>query len=54
MSAVGAVASTVLLGTVGESSCGQGLPGMMPADFAARSMAPVRTETNTIGHINKH
>lgn len=33
------VASTVLLWTVGDSSSGQGLPGMMPADFAARSMA---------------
>lgn len=37
---MGVVASRALLSTVEESTSRQGLLGMMPADLAARSMAP--------------
>lgn len=38
-STMGVVASRVLLSTEGEFNSRQGLPGMIPADLAARSMA---------------
>lgn len=44
-STMGVVVSRVLLSTEGEFSSRQGLPGMIPADLAARSMAPERVLT---------
>ena len=41
-STMGVVGSRALSSTEGEFSSRQGLPGMIPADLAARSMAPGR------------
>lgn len=42
----GEVLSGSLFSVVEGSRLGQGLPGMMPADLAARSMAPERKTNN--------